>query len=181
MLKDKIIRSSTSPQKSWEEIGTRIDLPRLNSSKHGICFYRVKTHHGQICIISALLKGRIPSVTGLPRWRWQQRTPLPMRETQETQIRSLGQEDPLEWEIATHSSILAWQIARTEEPCGLQSMGSQSQRRLSTHSASVTDWTHQIRSCATEGRLHHIVLYKGLGPLGMLVSEGFWNTSNILT
>ena len=43
----------------------------------------------------------------------------------ETQIRSLGQEDLLEKEMATHSSILAWRIPRTEEPGGLQSKGSQ--------------------------------------------------------
>jgi hypothetical protein len=44
---------------------------------------------------------------------------------QETLVRSLGWEDPLEKEMATHSSILAWKISRTEEPGGLQSMGSQ--------------------------------------------------------
>ena len=44
---------------------------------------------------------------------------------QETQILSLGQEDPLEKEIATHSSILAWRIPWTKEPGSLQSMGSQ--------------------------------------------------------
>ena len=44
---------------------------------------------------------------------------------QETCVRSLGQEDPLEKEMATHSSILAWRIPQTEEPGGLQSMGSQ--------------------------------------------------------
>ena len=43
---------------------------------------------------------------------------------QEAQVRSLGQEDPLEKEMATHSSILAWKISWTEEPGGLQSMGS---------------------------------------------------------
>ena len=43
----------------------------------------------------------------------------------ETQAQSLGQEDPLEKEMATHSSILAWRIPWTEEPGGLQSMGSQ--------------------------------------------------------
>ena len=42
---------------------------------------------------------------------------------QETQVRSLGQEDPLEREMATHSSILAWEIPWTEEPGGLQSWG----------------------------------------------------------
>ena len=44
---------------------------------------------------------------------------------QDTCVRSLGREDPLEMEMATHSSILAWRIPWTEEPCGLQSMGSQ--------------------------------------------------------
>ena len=40
-----------------------------------------------------------------------------------TQVQSLDQEDPLEKEMATHSSILAWKISWTEEPGGLQSMG----------------------------------------------------------
>ena len=44
---------------------------------------------------------------------------------QETQVRCLGWEDPLQKEMATHSSILAWRISRTEEPGRLQSMGSQ--------------------------------------------------------
>ena len=44
---------------------------------------------------------------------------------QETGVSSLGQEDPLEEGMATHSSILAWRIPWTEEPGGLQSMGSQ--------------------------------------------------------
>ena len=43
----------------------------------------------------------------------------------ETQVQSLGWEDPLEKERATHSSILAWRIPWTEEPGGPQSMGSQ--------------------------------------------------------
>ena len=45
----------------------------------------------------------------------------------EMRVQPLGQEDPLEKEIATHSSILAWRIPWTEEPSRLQSMGSQSQ------------------------------------------------------
>ena len=44
---------------------------------------------------------------------------------QETQVRSLGQENPLEEEMATHSSTLAWRIPWTEEPGGLQYMGLQ--------------------------------------------------------
>ena len=45
---------------------------------------------------------------------------------QETRVRSLGREDPLEKTMATHSSTLAWKIPWTEEPGRLQSMGSQS-------------------------------------------------------
>ena len=45
--------------------------------------------------------------------------------TWETRVRSLGREDPLEKEMATHSSTLAWKIPWTEEPGRLQSMGSQ--------------------------------------------------------
>ena len=48
-----------------------------------------------------------------------------MQEKQETLVRSLGQEDPLDEEMATHSSVLAWEIPLTEEPGGLQSMWSQ--------------------------------------------------------
>ena len=51
--------------------------------------------------------------------------PLAMQETQKTWVPSLGQEDPLEEGMAIHSSMLAWRISRTEEPGGLQSMGSQ--------------------------------------------------------
>ena len=50
---------------------------------------------------------------------------------QETQVRSLGQEDPLEKGMATYSSILACRIPWTEEPGGLQTMGSQ--RVMNTH------------------------------------------------
>ena len=48
-----------------------------------------------------------------------------MQEIQEKWVPSLGQEDPLEEEVATHSSILAWEIPWTEEPGRLQSMGLQ--------------------------------------------------------
>ena len=46
---------------------------------------------------------------------------LAMQEIQETRVRSLGQDDPLEKEMAAHSSILAWRIPWTEEPGGLYS------------------------------------------------------------
>ena len=52
---------------------------------------------------------------------------------QETQVQSLGQEDPLEEGVATYSSILAWRIPWTEEPGGLQSMGLDTTEQRSTH------------------------------------------------
>ena len=60
-----------------------------------------------------------------------------MQEPQETWVQSLGQEDPLEEGMATHSSIPTWRIPWTEEPGRLQSMGSQKRqtllKQLSTH------------------------------------------------
>ena len=51
------------------------------------------------------------------------KNPLPMQAMPEMRVQSLGQEDPLQEEMATHSSILAWRIRSTEEPGGLQSIG----------------------------------------------------------
>ena len=65
---------------------------------------------------------------------------------QETRVRSLGREDPLEKEMATQSSTLAWRIPWTEEPSGLPSMESQSRTRLS-------DWT------TTESLLDHTIVF----------------------
>ena len=65
---------------------------------------------------------------------------------QETQIQSLGWEDPLEKEMATHSSILAWEIPWSEEPSGLQSMGLQRVRH---------DWAH----------MHNLLVGNGSGCL----------------
>ena len=53
-----------------------------------------------------------------------------MQEMQNALVPSLGWEDPLEEKMATHSSILAWKTPRTEEPSGLQSMGSQRVRHI---------------------------------------------------
>ena len=58
----------------------------------------------------------------------------------ETWVQSLGQEDPLEKEMATHSSILAWRIPWLEEPVRLQSMGSQ---RIRHDSATSYKMTHK--------------------------------------
>ena len=61
---------------------------------------------------------------------------MPMQGPPEIRVQSLGLEDPLEEEMATHSSILAWEIPETEEPSKLQSMGSQE-----------LDTTYQLNNC----------------------------------
>ena len=58
-------------------------------------------------------------------WRLSSKESVYMQEPQEKWVPSLGWEDPLEEEMTTHSSILAWRIPWTEEPSRLQSMGSQ--------------------------------------------------------
>ena len=63
---------------------------------------------------------------------------LALKEMQETWVQSLGQEDPLEEEIPTHSSILAWRIRWKKETGTLQSLGSQRVR----HSCSKLTCTH---------------------------------------
>ena len=66
------------------------------------------------------------SIFGLPRWRSGKESACQWRRCQRpAQVQSLTGEDPLESDMATHSSILAWEIPRTEEPGGLQSMGLQ--------------------------------------------------------
>ena len=101
--------------------------------------------------------------TGFPRGSVAKNPPA----KQETRIQSLGWEDPLEEEMATHSSTLAWEIPRTEEPGGLQSMGSQRVRHdlwlknktLSTDSTieslqrapcQDSDFTYWQTSCKSE-------------------------------
>ena len=61
------------------------------------------------------------------------KNPPAMQETQETQVRSLSREDPLEEDMATHSSNLAWKVPWSEEPGGLQSRGSQRVRTDGEH------------------------------------------------
>ena len=79
---------------------------------------------------------------------------------QETWVRSLGREDPLEQKMATHTSILAWRIPWTEEPGGLQSMGSQRVRYdwatniFTWWSFTETQFTYQI--------VHSLKIYNSL-------------------
>ena len=81
---------------------------------------------------------------------------LVTQERQETQIRSLGWEDPLEEGVETHSRILAWRIPWAEEPGGLQSMGSQSQTQLSEHAG--VDGTIQMHMMCS-GQQNFLVLF----------------------
>ena len=67
------------------------------------------------------------------------KNPLAVQEMQETQVWSLGREDPLEKGAAIHYSTLAWRIPWTEEPGGLQSMGSQ-RVRLSWATEHIVKW-----------------------------------------
>ena len=66
----------------------------------------------------------------------------------ETWVQSLGWEDLLEKEMATHSSTLAWKSPWTEEPVRLQSMGSQSRIRLSDFTSLFLDRGHHYSDCA---------------------------------
>ena len=64
---------------------------------------------------------------------------------QENRVRSLGQEDPLEMEMATNSSTLAWKIPRPEEPGGLESLGSQRVRYDWANSLSLFHFSYYIK------------------------------------
>ena len=78
------------------------------------------TAHSEVLFKCELLKGFLRGSGG-------KESPC-LQETQETRVRSLGQEDPLEKGTSTHSGILAWRIPCTEEPLRLQFTGSQTVR-----------------------------------------------------
>ena len=90
---------------------------------------------------------------------------------QATWARSLGWDDPLEKELATHSSILAWRIPWTEEPGGLQSMGLQSRTRLSderVHFLGSTRFTSRPLSKQKQQKCR----VRGTHQKAVLLSEG---------
>ena len=70
---------------------------------------------------------------------------------QKTRVQSLGWEDPLEKGMVPHSSILAWEIPRREEPGGLQSIASQRQIPLSDRALTGTDTPRGQRVCVCVG------------------------------
>ena len=89
---------------------------------------------------------------------------------QETQVRSLGQEDPLEKEMASHSSILAWGIPWREEPGGLQSMGSPRVRHdlVTKHEQNTTE-----KALYGTGRKHFMDLGVSHLKLGLEIRGRF--------
>ena len=99
----------------------------------------------------------------------------------ETRVRSLGQEDPLEKEMATHSSTLAWRIPWREDPGGLQSMGSQRVRH---------DWAASLTHSLTSIIYHHsttklegLLIFPSSSFLGVVesVQNSCGNTRRIIT
>ena len=90
----------------WEMVK---DRDAWNAAVYGVGKSQTRLSDWTTTILKGLLKGFIKNPPA----------------TQETQVRSLCQEDPLEKKKATHSSILAWEIPWTEKPGGLQSMESQ--------------------------------------------------------
>ena len=99
----------------------------IKSKLLGLAFYML---HNLALVHQSSPKSTYPDLrafTPFPLWRASLvvETVKKLPAMQETQVRSLGREDPLEQGMATYSSILAWRIPWAEEPGGLQSMGSQ--------------------------------------------------------
>ena len=97
----------------------------------------------------------------------------------ETRVRSLGREDPLEKEMAIHSSILAWKIPWTEEPGRLQSMGPQSQTRLSNFTFTFPGSSDGKESACQLGRPGFETWVQPLGQEAAL-AKGMATHSSIL-
>ena len=93
---------------------------------------------------------------------------------QETRVQSLGQEDPLEKGMATHSSILAWKILWREEPGGLQSVESQ-KVRLSLSERCPWVLGNTVRSCFLKKFLNFIWLRQVFLAAHKIFSCGMWD------
>ena len=100
---------------------------------------------------------------------------------QKTQVQSLGQEDPLEKEMTTHCSILAWRIPWTEEPGGIQSMGLQKRHNLMTKQQ-TTPWIPCIPDGLDVKYQCILLMYNHLSRKSMqlyLSLVNGWNSSQI--
>ena len=83
-------------------------------------------------------------ILGLPWWLSGKESACQFLPVQEMRVRSLNWEDPLEEEMATHSSIIAWKIPWTKNPGGLQSMGSHRVKHDCAHTHSTYIYMHTI-------------------------------------
>jgi len=107
----------------WEQLGAREAeggrmAPRFLVERHTHTHTHTHTHVERGTQGFRLFSLNLVNYLGFPGGSSVKNPPV----MQETQVQSLGQEDPLEKEMATHSSILAWRIQWTEEPGGLQSI-----------------------------------------------------------
>ena len=119
---DNLISGSSAFSKSSLYLWKFLVHTLLKPSWKGFEHYLASMQNEHNCVIAQMVKN------------------LPVM--QETWVRSLGQEDPLEKGMATHSSVLAWRIPWTEEPGRLQSMGLQSVRNhWATNTFIFTLWT----------------------------------------
>ena len=100
-----------------------------------------------------------------------------MQDTQKMQIWSLGGEDPLDKEVATHSSILAWKIPWMEEPDGLQSMKLQKVGCNRAHMCAETHtynaWINSYKDSAMVIQIHNQEENKGKSKVW--ATENIWN------
>ena len=111
-LEDKMVKITSDEQNK---------LKRMKRTKDSLRDLWENIKHTNIQMIGVPEDCSLSSLPNLPVAQMGKNLPA----IQETWVRSLGREDPLEKEMATHSSILAWRIPWTEEPEGLQSTGSQ--------------------------------------------------------
>ena len=95
------------------------------SEKEWIYVYVYPIHLTAHLKLTQHCKSTISNKKLFKKRRKKRKNPPAMQELQETRVPSLGQEDPLEEGMTTHSSILAWRIPWTEDPGGLQATGSQ--------------------------------------------------------
>ena len=111
-------------QRKKEENLSEIDQAKITQLLHKSLIPQKKKKNKLIYLTSSKLKSFLLQKMGFPASSMVKNLPS-RKDLQETQVCSLGWDDPLEEDMATHSSILAWRIPWTEEPGGLQSMGSQ--------------------------------------------------------
>ena len=133
-----------SPWELWAAFPVVWDKCLLQVGQFSLWFFRGLLH-GDSCLLQSLLPSCGPLGLG-PIWLPGGSVVKNLPAMQETWVRFLGQEDPLEKEMATHSSSLAWEVPRTEKPGGLQPMRSQSW--------TVTKWLNNNNQCGSSCALY---------------------------